>query len=403
MAHITRRPEMLNAAGTPAFILNYKGLDGRRHRERLNATTEKEAERIMAQRISEMAQAEGRGATSVEAVKLVPLREYVEKCFLPHCEVSLKGGKKGASYRCYLNSSRAVLPILGDKAVQHIRPRDIREYIRKRRAKLTPAGNTPSPSTVNRDRAFLSACLELALQDELIPVNPVPAIKPLVENKPTRWLTPAEVGQILAAIDAGNSTWLRPIVVIAVNTGMRLNEVLALTRSEVEADQLRVTSSTAKNKKERYVKVTPVIRQALKDALAFALKIGPEGPSTKLFHWKDTSVSHAFKRACGSAGLDITGPDKVVFHTLRHTACSWMVQDGEMNDRQIMAQLGHGSSQMVSRYAHLGPESLDRPAAALEAAYVKAEQHSVTLMAQIKNAAKKDKKSATASPSVMAG
>src|SRR5688572_25614583 len=121
MAHLTRRAEMLNAAGTPAFILNYKGLDGRRHRERLDATTQEEAERIMARRISEMAQAEGKGAISVEAVRPITLNSYMKDTYLPYA----KGHLKPDAYSKYVRVSKHVLAGLGEKVVQHIRPKDI--------------------------------------------------------------------------------------------------------------------------------------------------------------------------------------------------------------------------------------------------------------------------------------
>ena len=51
------------------------------------------------------------------------------------------------------------------------------------------------------------------------------------------------------------------------------------------------------------------------------------------------------------------GIDDVTFHTLRHTFVSRMVEAG-MPDRKIMKIVGHSSAHMVSRYAHLAPDTL---------------------------------------------
>jgi integrase family protein len=48
---------------------------------------------------------------------------------------------------------------------------------------------------------------------------------------------------------------------------------------------------------------------------------------------------------------------KVVFHTLRHTFASWLVQKG-VPLHTVAELMGHRSIAMTQRYAHLSPESL---------------------------------------------
>ena len=45
------------------------------------------------------------------------------------------------------------------------------------------------------------------------------------------------------------------------------------------------------------------------------------------------------------------------WHGLRHTFASWMVIHGE-SLYKVQVLMGHGSSLMTSRYAHLEPEHL---------------------------------------------
>jgi integrase len=63
-------------------------------------------------------------------------------------------------------------------------------------------------------------------------------------------------------------------------------------------------------------------------------------------------VSNAFAAAADRANVE-----GVSFHTLRHTAVSRMVAAG-IPDRIIMKVVGHTSAAMVSRYAHLAPDSV---------------------------------------------
>jgi integrase len=359
---------MVNAAGTPAFILNYKGLDGRRHRDRLDATDQQEAERIMAQRISKQAQAEGKGAISVEAVRPITLSEFMEKNYLPYA----KGHLKESSYKKYLFNSKIVLKELGSKIVQHLRPKDIRNYLSKRRISRKRGGIAIplSGCQLNRERALLSSCLDMAVKDEIIPSNPVAGVKPYAENKRERWLTPAEVESLLKACEGASFEWLRPLIVVATNAGMRVNEILGLTWADTANGTIRVTSIRAKNRKTRFIKITKAVKEVLKaagrikaiDSPFIFINPGTGEPYTL------RGVDDAFRKVRQIVGFAATGPDGVVFHTLRHTACSWMVQAG-IPDRQIMAVLGHGSSRMVSLYAHLAPKHLDGAAAALEAMF----------------------------------
>ena len=64
-----------------------------------------------------------------------------------------------------------------------------------------------------------------------------------------------------------------------------------------------------------------------------------------------------FEQAVKESGLNDGIKDsrhKVVFHTLRHTFASWLVQDGVK--LEVVSQLlGHSSLNITMRYAHLAP------------------------------------------------
>ena len=64
-----------------------------------------------------------------------------------------------------------------------------------------------------------------------------------------------------------------------------------------------------------------------------------------------------FSRIVEKSGLNDGVTDrihKVVFHTLRHTFASWLIQKGVALE-VVSTLLGHSSLQMTMRYAHLDP------------------------------------------------
>ena len=79
-------------------------------------------------------------------------------------------------------------------------------------------------------------------------------------------------------------------------------------------------------------------------------------------------VSDTFERSVKNLGLNdgISDPRlRVVFHTLRHTFASWLVQKG--TPLYTVAELmGHTTLEMTKRYAHLSPDTVRKAAMSLQ-------------------------------------
>ena len=75
---------------------------------------------------------------------------------------------------------------------------------------------------------------------------------------------------------------------------------------------------------------------------------------------KRVQVSRAFMKCVSQLGFNDGVTDsrqRVVFHTLRHTFASWLVQKG-VPLHTVAELMGHKSIAMTQRYAHLSPDSL---------------------------------------------
>ncbi len=162
--------------------------------------------------------------------------------------------------------------------------------------------------------------------------------KDIVEKE--RILSYDEIGKLLyECVDH-----LKPIVVIALNTGMRLREILYLKWNNIDFNRniIVVIQSNSKNKKTRKIPMNSMVSEELqgingKSEYAFC------NPKTgEPYHSIKTSFSKALKRA------ELEG---VRFHDLRHTAATMMVTSG-VDIVTVQQILGHSDIKMTARYTH---------------------------------------------------
>jgi integrase len=220
-----------------------------------------------------------------------------------------------------------------------IRKLDVQRYVTKR------AGEVSSYS-VQKEINSLKHMLSLSVEWEIIPLSPAHGVKvPKAPAGRIRYLQPTELRTLLETCPE----WLRPIVALAVSTGMRRGEILGLRWLDVDFTNRRVMLPQTKNGEGRIVYLNETAAAALR-----AVPFDKKTVSTdRLFQKLEPEwVSVAFQRACKAAKiLDFR------FHDLRHTAASWLRMNG--SDIHTVAQLlGHKDLRMAARYQHLSPAYL---------------------------------------------
>ena len=240
------------------------------------------------------------------------------------------------------------------------------------------------PVTVNRDLAGLRACLARAVEWNVLGRNPFERVRPAkVENdRRIRFLDSDEEARLRTALDtreealragrdSGNE-WrrargrdqlpdlkekvfadhLKPMVLLAMNTGLRWGEQTALLWSDVRLDkrQLTVRAAAAKGGKTRHV---PLNAEAF-DALS---------------RWRDQSDGEGlvFRGRTGerfdnvkkawAALLEDASIAGFRWHDLRHHFASRLVMAG-VDLNTVRELLGHADLKMTLRYAHLAPGHL---------------------------------------------
>ena len=232
------------------------------------------------------------------------------------------------------------------------------EVYRKKRFAATPK---PTTATVNREVATLKRILSIAKKRRLIAVNPLEGLELLDEdNKRERFLSPKEVQALLAECSriaysprlkkdfAVHPAHLRIIVVLALNTGLRIDGVLTLRWSEVDAERQEIRK-IVKGGREVRIPMTPLLMEELKAWRKSQAVISPwvipspKKPGSPMLVTSNYGLDRATK-ACGW--------DDVTMHTLRHTFATNFIM--ATKDIHTLAQmLGHSSVYVTERYAHL--------------------------------------------------
>ena len=230
----------------------------------------------------------------------------------------------------------------------------VQKYVRVRRQE---AGN----AAINRDLARLSNLWNSAARKKLVKgQNPVAEFRKehgrLDEPKNRlRSLTADEEARLIEALPPA----LRPLVEVAIHTGIRRGALLGLQWLDVEfqTENIRVPDHLSKNREEYYVRMNRRVREVLVEVRN---RGGYTGPKDYVFCLRNgarrRSIHSCFDRAKKRAGLS-----DVHFHDLRHTAASRIVMaGGTLYD--VTKHLGHQSSAMAERYAHLSPDHMKKVA-----------------------------------------
>lgn len=214
-----------------------------------------------------------------------------------------------------------------------VRRVDVQRYVTERTADVAAA-------SVTKELNVLKHMMSLAVEWELIPANPAHGVKPpQAPEGRTRYLSPTE---FKAALDA-SPEWMRAPMALAAFTGMRRGELLRLAWKDVDFSNKRLYLAETKNGTLRIVPLNGLAIQVLQSL--------PQGdPDELVFPALDGAKLSVYTRRVFAA----VGIKDASYHSLRHTAASWLVMKGV--DLYAVGQiLGHKTPRMTQRYAHLSP------------------------------------------------
>ena len=232
------------------------------------------------------------------------------------------------------------------KTIQEITTWLIEKYKSRRR-------EVCKPDTVNRELAVLKHFFSKAIEWGKMKENPAKKVKPFRGvTKRVRYLIPSEIQSLLSNCGDLLDGQLKPIVTLAVHTGMRRGEILPLEWENVNFEQGIISLEDTKNHERRDIPMDETVKATLNG-------IDRKGKLVFLNERGERISNIDLHRAFHSA-LTASGISDFRFHDLRHTFASNLVmQEGvELND--VRELLGHKSMAMTWRYAHLSPKHKTR-------------------------------------------
>ncbi len=201
--------------------------------------------------------------------------------------------------------------------------------------------NRVSPGTVRRELAILRHCLEVARKEWAAPLsrNPIDGIQlPSPGAARDRRLSDEDGERLGAAFRSARAWYLRPIVEIAIETGMRRGELLSLRRSRTDFSRRLTWLPTTKNGRARHVPLSP-------RAIEILTSLPVRGD--EFFPISAVAFRQAWDRLIKRAGvLDLR------FHDLRHEAISRFFEMG-LSVPEVSLISGHRDARMLFRYTHL--------------------------------------------------
>lgn len=230
--------------------------------------------------------------------------------------------------------------VFGKKKISEITPQEAEGFKSYRSRQVKPA-------TVNRELTLLKHMFAKAVEWKLLLANPLRGVRSLnVPIRMERILQLDEEIRLLAACECVRSQFLRPVVILALNTGMRRGELLSLNWDQIDFIQRSIRILNAKtNSSERTIPMNSAVSVLLSD-LARNKKSNLVFPSNRKGGEAFLDLKKGFKRAVQLAGLS-----KIRFHDLRHTFATRLVQSGA-DIITVQHLLGHAKISMTARYAH---------------------------------------------------
>jgi integrase len=293
--------------------------------------------------------------------------EYFEKKYYPDAKTS----KKQRSYEQeFSHFTHWLKPVLGEMPLKDIRPLHLERVKRNMlnappvtRKKTKKEGNRQqkkgikgrSPRMIQYVFSTFRQVWNHARRNGFVAGDwPGKGITiPKVENRRMRFLSDGEADLLLDKLRE-RSQQLHDICLLSLDAGLRAGEIFSLRWNRVDLEKKTIKVFDSKGR-DRVVFMTDRVEQMLQGLpregkLIFLSRTGE----------RIKEISNAFDQAVKDLGLNegvTDSRDKLVFHSLRHSFASRLVERG-IDLYTVKELMGHSTLAMTERYSHLQPNKL---------------------------------------------
>lgn len=237
--------------------------------------------------------------------------------------------------------------------IEKITLNDIYDYLSflSRERGLNAASRARKVSTI---RSFFKY---LTNKTHQLQFNPVEDLDPpkILKSLP-RYLSFEESVQLLNSVQGRNQARDYCILMLFLNCGLRISELVGLNLGDIHDDYIRVLG---KGNKERILFLNDACKSAIQDYLPVRSAQHPLDPKALFISSQRQRISKSavhllVKKHLGEAGLDSS---QYSSHKLRHTAATLMLQNG-VDVRTLQEILGHDHLNTTQIYTHVDSTDL---------------------------------------------
>jgi integrase len=259
---------------------------------------------------------------------------------------------------------KELLPVFGKRKLNQIETRDIEKHLRDLKTRGLGA------NSLRLRVALLKSVFNWHMKRGIQVFNPCLAIKPFKEREEPFGHWSLEQAETFLAYTAkkyaSQKKWIHLLYALALNTGLRWSEVIALDWSNIDLKRKQITVSqiidTVTGQVRKSTKSGRIRHIGVNDALFDILSIAKDDQISGLV-FKDLNANPIDRRNFMTRhykpDMIAAGVTRIRFHDLRHSyATLYMLDGGNIFDLQKL--LGHSTVVMTDRYAHFSKEHVSQ-------------------------------------------
>lgn len=312
--------------GSGVWWINYY-VQGRQHREKVG----RKSDAMALYQVRKADATIGRKLPKLRSTRVVTISELIDDAleFVAHHK----------DRRNYISKGEIVRQSIGSKPASEFTPQELERWLRT---------HCKSPATSNRYKAFFSLCYREGIRNGKVEVNPARLVRQRKESPGRlRFYSYEEYDRLCEAIEELFPEHLAEFIV-SVHTGMRLSEQYSSDWSQVHLDRKAIELTKTKNGHQRTVHLNDTAVGAIRSVMPRKVRA-----ADRVFR-RQTASNNFDNRSWLEPSQAKAKIVDAVWHTNRHTFCSWLAMEGA-TIKEIQEAAGHKTIAMAARYAHLSP------------------------------------------------
>lgn len=271
----------------------------------------------------------------VTAANDILFEDFLVEYFLPFAEQN----HSKTTFNNEVHLCKVALPFFRGKKLRQIKAADVEKF-KSFRANLPTQHETPrKPATVLRELSIISKIFSMAVINDFLDFNPCSRVeKPKFDNVQNKILSYDDEALFFASFE---SDWARDVCHLVLNTGLRQNDALGLSKFNVDWSQKIIRLIQGKTQRNVEIPMNHTVCELLSmrrhngsDLFFPSPKTGKQGLSVK------------------TACLGASARAKIGHLTIRDLRRTFGTRLDELNynDSTVAKLLGHGDNRSVHRY-----------------------------------------------------